>query len=171
MRLVAAILPASGLLACCLIACTSGPEPGPLIEQARTAAKAREYESCYESSRRAAATRPAPDVAKAAFELGAYCHQKLYYRDRPIGDHVITSRWTSTEQVQMFEWASSFFDGETYPKDIVNTLLAGYPYPVWQDFQAFAETRPEIARYPMRVNVDNGIVQFVSIGDERGLRD
>lgn len=154
-----------------LSACVGPRDVGPLVEEAQAAAKARDYESCYELARRAAAARSGPDQARRAFEVGAYCHQKLYHRDRPIGNHVIESRWTSTEQTRMFEWAATFFDGKTYPKDIMNTLLGGYPYAVWQEFKSFAATRPELAQYAMRVSVDNGIVQFVSIGDERGLRD
>ena len=154
-----------------VLGCASTPPVQPLLNQAKLNAKAREYEACHDLARQAAMANPSDEEARAAFRLGAFCHQKLYFRDRPVGDFVKDSPWPSTKLAGQFEWAASFFDGETYPEAVVDELLIGYPYGVFAQWKEFAAAKPQLAGYRMRVRVDNGIVEKVSIGDEPGLRD
>ncbi len=102
-------------------------------------------------------------MAKEAFEVGSYCHKRLYFRERLVDREYDDSPWLTTKQTDVFEWLASFFEGDEYPEQAVNTLLAGYPYRVFALFREFAAERPELSGFDMKAKLDNGIVEYVTI--------
>jgi hypothetical protein len=60
------------------------------------------------------------------------------------------------------EWLGSFYADAAFPQREAEFLLVGMPVGFLRDFEAFAAARPELARWAVTAEDDNGIVESLS---------
>ncbi len=159
LRLAGAFLIALSLASSVVACATAGaPKPAALLEQAARASQQGDVDAAYARLRQIAIEFPDSPEASKAFLLAAGIVKQEYFRHR-LADP--SSRWVTEEPRFMFTWLAHFYrDG--FPAEPVNALLRGFPVPVFREFEAYAETRPELARYRLHAERDNGLVTDVT---------
>jgi hypothetical protein len=136
---------------------TFSQEPARLLAQGKTLLDEKRWEESYGAFREIRSEYPHSPEAADAFPFAARVFRLLYSRNRYTPD----SRWTTTEPRFMFEWLETFFGGDEFPQVMVETLVQGMPYAFYEDFQSFAATRPQIARWTLTVTKDNGLIDTI----------
>lgn len=140
-----------------VVACATtgvGPKPASLFQEAVAASQQGEFDAAYTRLRQLATEFPGSPEAAKAFPLAAGIVKQEYFRHRLTDP---SSRWVTSEPQFMFSWLARYYvDG--FPAEQVNALLRGFPVPVFQEFEAYAQTRPELARFRLHAERDNGLV-------------
>ena len=72
------------------------------------------------------------------------------------------SRWLRSEPAFLLDWLASFFGSGAFPQAEAEALFVGMHVGYFRDYLAFAETRPELARFRVWAEDDNGIVESIA---------
>ena len=145
------------LLGLALGCASSSSEPARLLEQAKLDLKLRRFEPAYDDLRAIRVKYPRSPEAADAFALAAQAFHAMYAKSRYQPD----SPWTTTETRFMFEWLETFFVGDDFPQFHFETLIHGMPYAFFDEYQEFAATRPQLARWHLEVTKDNGLIDAI----------
>ena len=146
------------LLALLALGCATAPsEPARLLAQAKADLKLRRFEPAYGDLRAIRETYPRSPEAVDAFALAAQAFHAMYAKNRYQPD----SPWTTAETRFMFEWLETFFGGDEFPQVSVERLVQGMPYAFFEQYEAFASTRPKLARWRLSVTRDNGLIDAI----------
>jgi hypothetical protein len=142
-------------------------EPQRFLEEARlsleqadpysTESKVAACEAAWRPLKRIGSEHPKSTESTEAFRLASSCLKTLYDFRRY---HVPDSPFVTSEPAFMLEWLVHFFD-DRFPQEQVDQLLVGMPYSLFREFQASAESRPELARWTMRAKRENGRIEYV----------
>lgn len=98
--------------------------------------------------------------ARELFPAAAKLFKRLYFANRIARPDSV---WLVSEPVFMFQWLATYFQGsDSFPEAQMATLFVGMPLPFYDDFAAFAKTRPALARWQMQARADDGRVEAVS---------
>jgi hypothetical protein len=130
--------------------------PGRLLEESERAAAAGEHQTAYEMLKRIASEYPDSQEAEEAFPIAASYFKTFYHHYRYREPN---SAWITSDPAFMFEWLARYSDEN--PSEKADALLRGCPMTVFREFEAFAKTRPELARWTFRTEDDNGIITSV----------
>jgi hypothetical protein len=136
---------------------TFSHEPERLLAQGRTELGEKRFAQAYETFHEIRATYPHSPEAADAFPLAAQAFQGMYARTRFTAD----SRWSTTETRFMFEWLETYFGGDEFPQISFQRLVQGMPYEFFEQYEAFAASRPNLARWHLEVTKDNGLVDTI----------
>jgi hypothetical protein len=152
-RCLAAALAAALLAGCVLL------NPAPrLLEQARAAIEARDFDAAYDRLVQIRREHPDSEQNAEAFRLAAALFQRGYFLNRHTEPN---SRWVTTEPAFMLDWFASFFDGTDFPQRQAEELFVGMHYGYFREYLAFAQSRPALARWTVRVEDDNGRIESI----------
>jgi hypothetical protein len=128
------------------------------MEEASAALERKDYEAAYAHLKRVATEYPDSPEAVEAFPAAAACFKLLYHHYRYRQPD---SAWVTSEPTFMFEWlARSFADS---PEAAANALFVGCPYNLFREFQEFGKDRPQLSRWALEAQDDNGIIQSVRV--------
>jgi hypothetical protein len=154
-RLVALIALAAVAAGCTLFGASRARE---LVAEAEAAYTRSDFETSYARAKAVRLDHPASPERDQAFALACASWKLLYHRDRYAS---LDSPWVAIEPAFLFDWLASYF-GEASPEEPARLLFVGVPYGVYRDFEAFARKRPDVSRWALRVEDDNGIVRQVT---------
>jgi hypothetical protein len=154
-------------LALLSLACaTLSHEPARLLEQGRNELKLRKFDAAYADLSAIRAKYPRSPEAADAFAPAAQAFHAMYAKSRYQTD----SPWKTTETRFMFEWLATFFGGDEFPQVSFERLVQGMPYEFFEEYERFAATRPELARWRLEVTKDNGLIDTISAEPVRTSR-
>ena len=133
--------------------------PGRLLEQARSAIEREDLEAAYRDLAEIRKRYPDSAESREAFPLAAAIFRSSYFRDRyrQPGTH-----WLTSEPRFMLDWFASLLAGPEFPQAEAEALFVGMPYGYFREFLALAEARPELSRWGIRADDDNGIIESVA---------
>jgi hypothetical protein len=148
----------TGLPGCAALRGLVNP-PGRLLEQARSAVEQKDLESAYRDL--ASIRKRYPDSAESreAFPLAAAIFQNGYFRDRYQQPD---SHWVTTEPGFLLDWFASLLSGPEFPQAEAEALFVGMPYGYFRELLALAQARPELSRWGIRAQDDNGIIESIA---------
>jgi len=157
---VLATLPSAGVPGCARPAAPwSSDRPAARLAEARAAVSEDDLPAAYRALKEIRERHPESAEADEAYPLAAGVFKALWRRTRYREPDSV---WHTTEPEFMYAWLADFYRGGTFPREPVETLLLGLPWSFSQRFLAWAETRPETARWEHDVVEDNGIVEAVT---------
>ena len=133
--------------------------PGRLLEQARSAIEREDLEAAYSDLAEIRKRYPDSAESREAFPLAAAIFRNSYFRYRYRQPD---SHWLTSEPGFMLDWFASLLEGAEFPQPEAEALFVGMPYGYFREFLAVAEARPELARWELRVEDDDGIIQSVA---------
>ena len=158
-------VPASGIEPTCAEAKQSAAE---LLELATNELRSSKLELGYRHLALIHILYPESEQDPEAFTLAARVFRKNHFRNRTQAGSV----WVTTEPQFMFGWLASFFPAPSsketgdFPQHQVNAMFLGMHYGMFRDFVAYAAAhapdRPELSRWAIRAEDDNGIVYSVT---------
>jgi hypothetical protein len=136
---------------------------GRLLAQAREAAERNDPDTAWAHLVEIRRRHPESPECREAFPLAAAIFKWRYLRDRHArpGSPFVTS-----EPHFMLDWLTAYLGGPEFPQAEAEALFVGMPYGLFRDYLALAEGRPELARWAVRAEDDNGIIE--SIASEGG---
>jgi hypothetical protein len=62
----------------------------------------------------------------------------------------------------MLDWFAAFLSGPEFPQAEAEALFVGMPYGYFREYLAFAESRPELSRWAIQAQDDNGIIETIA---------
>jgi hypothetical protein len=150
----------TGLPGCAALRGLVNP-PGRLLEQARSAVEQKHPDAAYRDLAKIRRQYPESRESREAFPLAAAIFQNGYFSDRYRKPD---SPWLTSEPGFMLDWFASFLSGPDFPQAEAEALFVGMPYGYLREFLALAEARPELSRWSIRAEDDNGIIESVAAG-------
>jgi hypothetical protein len=149
------------VLAACVLGCASlGPasRPARLLAEARADLAAGGLEAAYDRLAEIRRRHPHSAECREAFPLAAAIFKRSYFQQRYAQPD---SRWLRSEPAFMLDWFGSFFGSGAFPQAEAEALFVGMHVGYFRDYLAFAESRPELARFRVSAEDDNGIVESI----------
>jgi hypothetical protein len=147
----------------CLVGCgaTLGllNPPQRLLERAHVAVDERDLDTAYAQLVEIRKRYPESEQSAEAFPLAAAIFKRSYFRDRYARPD---SPWVTSEPGFLLDWFASFFQAPEFPQAQAESLFIGMPYGYFRDFLAHAETRPEVARWVVTAEDDNGLIESIA---------
>jgi hypothetical protein len=159
-RLLASVSVA--LLAACTLPALLNP-PQRLLEDARAAIDARDFDTAYRQLAEIRRRYPDSEQSVEAFPLAAALFHRGYFQSRHTEP---TSHWVKVEPEFMLDWFASFFEHPEFPQTQAEALFVGMHYGYFREYLAYAATRPELSRWVVRVEDDNGMIESI-VADPR----
>ena len=132
---------------------------GRLLEQAHEAIEQRDLDSAYRHLAEIRKRYPDRAESRQAFPLAAAIFRRSYFHHRYRQPD---SPWLTSEPGFMLDWFASFLEGPEFPQAEAEALFVGMPYGYFRQLLALAEARPELARWAIRADDDNGIIEAVA---------
>jgi hypothetical protein len=156
----------AGIAGCTALSGLVNPA-GRLLEQAREAVAQESPDTDTAWARLSELRTRHPDTpeCREAFPLAAAIFKLRYLRDRHARPD---SPFVTSAPRFMLEWLAAYLAGPEFPRAEVEALFIGMPYGYFRDYLAMAEGRPELARWALRAEDDNGIID--AIAPDGGLR-
>lgn len=111
------------------------------------------YDHLAEIRRRYPESRAASEV----FIPAAQIFRRMWSRQRFAEEK---GRWHQTEPAFLFEWLGAE-SRERFAEEKADLLLRQMPWPFWETFRDYAETDPDLAKWDIRVEEDNGKIERV----------
>jgi hypothetical protein len=124
-----------------------------LLEQAHVAFESEDVYGTYALAREIRARYPESPESREAFPLATRTYRWIWWKHRIEG--TLDSEWVRTETPLLFEWTASAF-GETFPKEEMRLVFRGMPLFFFKQFLAWSEGHPELSRWEMVWDEDNG---------------
>ncbi len=94
-----------------------------------------------------------------AFPLAARIYYKLFFRYRY---QEVKPEWLAEQPAFLFDWLGARLE-EGGGEDDVKALFLGMPWSHYQDYEAYARSHPDLARWGIRAVEDNGIIESVKV--------
>jgi hypothetical protein len=144
-------------------------EPQRLLDQGRIELDQQNLEAAYAALTRIRREYPRSPQSAEAFPLATRAFQGLHSRMRNTHPD---SPWIPEQTQFMFAWLETYFVGDGFPMLQFEALFHGMPRAFLGDYQAFAATRPRLARWSVEVTDDNGLIDEISVhpdGSAEGL--
>ncbi len=133
--------------------------PGLLVEQAEAGLARRDLDGAYQYFALLHALHPDSAENREVFPLAARCFVESHFQHRTEPG----SPWVSSEPPFMFGWLEQLFQGaEVFPRQQVEALFLGMHGGMFQDFLAYARSRPALSGWVIVARDDNGIIWSVS---------
>lgn len=154
------------LLGCLLLApggCMSFGA-SPLLEEARSALAERDVPGAYERARELRTRFPESEESREAFVIATRTYRWIWWKHRMEG--TLDSDWVRTETPFMFEWTASRF-GNDFPEEEMALMFRGMPLFFFKAFLAYGEDHPEVSRWSIVWDKDNGRMTTIT-GELRG---
>jgi hypothetical protein len=101
---------------------------------------------------------PESPEAREAFVPAARFHRFLYRAHRVRDLH---SSWIVTEPIFMIHWVSSFFEPGVFPEEELDVLMWKMPMSFYRQLEGYAKTHPEMRKWRLEVEEDNGVVEKI----------
>jgi len=133
--------------------------PRRLLDQAHAAVEQHDLETAYQDLARIRKDHPHSPESREAFPLAAAIFKRCYFRERYAHPD---SLWVTTEPGFMLDWLDSFFVGPEFPQAEAEALFVGMHYGYFREFLAYAETHPELSRWTVRAEDDDGIIESIA---------
>ena len=133
-------------------------EANRLRDEADALLQARKYEDAYRKLALIRTRHPDSREAREVFPAAALVFKRLWWQNRYTNPE---SQWLTTEPRFLFEWFESFA-GDEFPQLEAERLLLGMPGGFYDEYRAFAETRPALAVWRLEVEKDNGILESIA---------
>jgi hypothetical protein len=102
---------------------------------------------------------PDSPEAKKSFLYAARIHRYLYRVHRVDDPHSI---WVTSEPAFMIQWLSTFFEPGVFPDTEINVLAWKLPLGFYDQLQAYAKTHPEMRKWRLVVEEDNGKIEKIT---------
>jgi len=156
----AVAVPAEGVKPTCAETRLSAQE---LLDHAVSEVQRGDFERGYRSLALIHIQYPESEQDTEAFPLAARVFRKNYLHHRSEPGSV----WISNEPRFMFAWLARFFRADQpFPQREVNAMFLGLHYGMLRDFLAYAKEnesdRPELSRWKLPAEEDNGIVESIT---------
>jgi len=133
-------------------------QPALLREQARVALQAKNFELAYRYLALIETLHRESHESDEVFPLAAALFQKAYFKHRFTQPNSV---WMTSEPVFMFQWLARFFQ-DASPQPQAAALFVGMPYGFFREFADHAAKHPELSRWVLRVEKDNGIIGSIT---------
>lgn len=98
---------------------------------------------------------PESPEAREAFIPAARFHRFLFRAHRVRDMH---SPWVVTEGIFLIHWLGDFFEPGHFPEEEINVLAWKLPMSFYAKLEAYARTHPEMRKWRLEVEEDNGQV-------------
>jgi hypothetical protein len=153
-------LSAGVALACAGSRAPSPQSPTALLETLQLVAGVEDWERAYALAQQIDREHPDSAERDQAYPIACHAWQRLWYRARYAEPDSV---WKHAERDAMFHWAASYFTSDGgFPQEETEELLKGLPWSMGQEFLAWAADRPDVARWAIAVEEDNGRIEGVS---------
>lgn len=134
-------------------------EPGQLRDAAQVQLDAGDLEGAYRTLARIRIEHPDSPEAREVFPAAARIFKREWWRHRY---READSPWLTSEPAFLFDWLASFYAGDAFPQREAEFLLLGMPVGFLRDYQTFAAARPELARWRITGEDDNGVLESIA---------
>jgi len=101
---------------------------------------------------------PESPEARDAFLYAARIHRFLFRAHRVRDPH---SPWVVSEPTFMIHWLADFFEPGRFPDTEVNVFAWKLPMSTYRKLEDYAKTHPEMRKWRLEVEEDNGRVEVV----------
>lgn len=132
---------------------------GRLLGQAREAIERKEFDAAYRDLAEIRKRYPESAESREAFPLAAGIFKWSYLRQRHTQPD---SPFVRSEPGFMLDWFAAFLAGPEFPQAEAEALFVGMPYGYFREYLAFAESRPELSRWAIKAQDDNGIIEAIT---------
>jgi hypothetical protein len=148
----------AGLGGCAALSGLVNPA-GRLLAEGRTALEENDHETAWRRFAELRTRHPDTPECREAFPLAAAIFKFRYLRDRHARPD---SPFVTTEPRFMLDWLAAYLEGPEFPRAEAEALFLGMPYGFFRDYLALAEGRPQLARWALRAEDDNGIIESIA---------
>lgn len=121
--------------------------------------EAQDLEAAYRKLALIRIQHPESPEAREVYPVAAAIFKRKWWRNRYTNPE---SPWLTEEPAFLFEWLESFAD-EGFPQEQAETLLLGMPFSFYQEYETYAAGSPALARWPIAMEKDNGIVVSLEV--------
>jgi hypothetical protein len=135
--------------------------PGRLLEGARESLERKDLDAAYRDLSEIRKRYPDSAESREAFPIAAAIFQRGYFRDRFSRPD---SPWLTSEPGFMLDWFAAFLAGPVFPQAEAEALFVGMPYGFFREYLSLAESRPQLSRWTIRAEDDNGIIETIVAG-------
>jgi hypothetical protein len=166
--LIAALFVATGGLGCAALSgssATSAPcadalrDPDELQALAEAAGRDQNWELAYRYLALIHILHPGSEQDRASFPAAATLFRRSWAPHRAELDSI----WTTSEPLFVYAWLAGFFrDGGEFPQEQMDVLFVGTSYSLFRNFARYAQDRPQISRWRISAEDENGIVTKVT---------
>ncbi len=153
----------AGLVATTLAGCATlgRSEAKTLRDDADQLLQTQDLEPAYRKLALIRVRHPESPEAREVYPVAAAIFKRMWWRNRYTNPE---SPWLTEEPEFLFGWLESFAD-EAFPLEQAETLLLGMPTNFYQQYEAYAANSAVLARWPIAMEKDNGIVESISTAD------
>lgn len=75
----------------------------------------------------------------------------------------LDSIWTTSEPIFLYAWLAGFFqDGRDFPQKQMDALFVGTSYSLLRNFLRYAQDRPQLSRWSISAEDENGVTVKVT---------
>lgn len=144
---------------CAAVPTSPSPAARDLLDQANAAVVLDDLEGAYGHLKQIRVRHPGSPESEKAFPLAAYTYRRLWFQHRFTQPDSV---WLTSEKRFMFAWLASYFGDGDFPYQAANQLLVGFPLNFFRDFVEYGRSDPQLARWSLRAEADNGIIELVA---------
>jgi hypothetical protein len=165
---IAVVFITAGLLGC---AALSGPpaasapcadvlrHPEQLQALAEAASAEQNWELAYRYVALIHILHPRSEQDRELFPAAATLYRRSWAPHRTELDSI----WTTSEPLFMYAWLAGFFsDGSEFPQQQMDALFVGTSYSLFRNFTRYTKDRPQLSKWEISAEDQNGIVTKVT---------
>ena len=165
---ISVVFIAAGTLGCAALSgapATSAPcgdalrDPDQLQALAEAASAEQNWELAYRYLALIHILHPDSDQNRELFPAAATLFRRSWAPHRAELDSI----WTTSEPPFMYAWLAGFFrDGGDFPQAQMDGLFVGTSYSLFRNFVSYAKDRPQISKWVISAEDENGITTKVT---------
>ena len=134
-------------------------DPDKLQALAEAASRDQNWELAYRYLALIHIFHPGSEKDRELFPAAATLFRRSWAPHRAELDSI----WTTSEPQFVYAWLAGFFrDGGEFPQAQMDGLFVGTSYSLFRNFARYAQDRPQISRWKISAEDENGIVTEVT---------
>ena len=136
--------------------------PRRIFQRAGDAYQDGDFASAYQLASLIHRFHPESDLSRDAFLLATRAFRPVYRFKRVDARD---SPWAQAEPYLIFQWATTFFEGDAFPQEEIDSMLRKMPKVYARAWTGFVERlygKDGAARWKFEIRYDNGLVDTVT---------
>jgi len=134
-------------------------DPDQLQALAEAASAEQNWELAYRYVALIHTLHPGSEEDRELFPAAATLFRRSWAPHRAELDSI----WTTSEPIFLYAWLAGFFqDGRDFPQKQMDALFVGTSYSLLRNFLRYAQDRPQLSRWSISAEDENGVTVKVT---------